>query len=86
MNFTRSSMGLHTFQGILRSPQKARLCNPCVRNELSPLSQEGHTTPEQRWAPCSPQVAPSGLCANSRFGRKLAARAAANRRSLVERL
>jgi len=35
-------MGLHTFQGILRSPQKARLCNPCLQNELSPLSQEGH--------------------------------------------
>src|SRR6516225_10099739 len=41
MNFRRSSMGLHTFQGILRSPQKAQLCNPCLRNELSPLSQEG---------------------------------------------
>src|SRR6516225_7526152 len=44
MNFRRSSMGLHTFQGILRSPQKARLCNPCLRNELSPLSQEGHNS------------------------------------------
>src|ERR1700741_3283252 len=43
MNFRRSSMGLHTFQDILRSPQKAQLCNPCLRNELSPLSQEGHT-------------------------------------------
>src|SRR6476660_5157003 len=42
MNFSRSSMGLHTFHGILRSPQKARLCNPCLRTELSPLSQEGH--------------------------------------------
>jgi integrase len=41
MNFSRSSMGLHAFQGILRSPQKAPLCNPCPRNELSPLSQEG---------------------------------------------
>src|SRR6516164_5215520 len=41
MNFSRSSIGLHTFQGILRSPQKAQLCNPCLRNELSPLSQEG---------------------------------------------
>jgi hypothetical protein len=48
MNFTRSSMGLHTFQGILRSPQKARLCNPCVQNELSPLSQEGHQTHQTR--------------------------------------
>src|SRR5580704_8414814 len=42
MNFSHSSMGLHTFQGILRSPQKAQLCTPCLRNELSPLSQEGH--------------------------------------------
>jgi hypothetical protein len=42
MNFSRSSMGLHAFQGILHSPQKAPLCNPCPRNELSPLSQEGH--------------------------------------------
>src|SRR5579872_6397944 len=41
INFRRSSMGLHAFQGILRSPQKARLCNPCARNELSPLSQKG---------------------------------------------
>src|SRR5580704_12448748 len=43
MNLRRSSMSLHAFQGILRSPQKALLCNPCLRNELSPLSQEGHT-------------------------------------------
>jgi hypothetical protein len=28
----------------LRSPQKAQLCNPCLRNELSPLSQEGQIT------------------------------------------
>jgi len=42
MNFRRSSMGLHTFQGILRSSQKAPLCNPCLRNELSLFSQEGH--------------------------------------------
>src|SRR5579872_239943 len=41
MNFSRSPIGLHTFQGILRSPQKAQLCNPCLRNEMSPLSQEG---------------------------------------------
>src|SRR6185437_2883409 len=41
-NFSRSSMGLHSFQGILLSPQKAQLCNPCLRNELSPFSQEGH--------------------------------------------
>jgi non-ribosomal peptide synthetase component E (peptide arylation enzyme) len=25
----------------LLSPQKAQLCNPCPRNELSPISQEG---------------------------------------------
>jgi hypothetical protein len=42
MNLSRSSIGLHAFQGILRSSQKARLCNPCLRNELSPFSQEGH--------------------------------------------
>jgi len=42
MNFRRSSVGLHAFQGILRSPQKTPLCNPCVRYEMSPLSQEGH--------------------------------------------
>lgn len=47
MNFSRSSMGLHAFQGILRSPQKAPLCNPCLRNELSPLSKEGHTKPRR---------------------------------------
>src|SRR5205823_7403951 len=41
MNFSRSSIGLHSFQGIFALPQKARLCNPCARNELSPLSQEG---------------------------------------------
>src|ERR1700751_4683009 len=40
-NLSRSSIGLHSFQGILLSPQKAQLCNPCARNELSPLSQEG---------------------------------------------
>src|SRR5579862_2612126 len=44
MNFSRSSIGLHTFQGILRSPQKAQLCNPCLRNEMSPLSQEGQAS------------------------------------------
>jgi hypothetical protein len=27
--------------GHLALPQKARLCNPCLRYELSPLSQEG---------------------------------------------
>src|SRR5204862_2094680 len=42
MNFSRSSMRLHSCQGILLSSQKALLCNPCLRNELSPFSQEGH--------------------------------------------
>jgi len=42
MNLSRSSIGLHSFQGIFALPQKAQLCNPCARNELSPLSQEGH--------------------------------------------
>src|ERR1700681_4138415 len=41
MNFSRSSMELHSFQGIFALPQKAPLCNPCLRNELSPFSQEG---------------------------------------------
>jgi hypothetical protein len=44
----RSSIGLHSFQGIFALPQKARLCNPCARNELSPLSQEGHMQPDWR--------------------------------------
>jgi hypothetical protein len=56
MNFSRSSMGLHAFQGILHSLQKAPLCNPCLRNELSPLSQEGQRA-ERAWAvaACSPR-------------------------------
>src|SRR5436853_3724080 len=41
MHFSRSSIWLHSCQGILLSSQKAQLCNPCLRNELSPLSQEG---------------------------------------------
>jgi hypothetical protein len=41
MNLRRSSIGLHSCQGILLPPQKAQLCNPCPRNELSPISQEG---------------------------------------------
>src|SRR5436305_1959219 len=48
MNFTRSSTWLHSCQGILLSSQKAQLCNPCLRNELSPLSQEGHNLVEAR--------------------------------------
>jgi hypothetical protein len=28
--------------GHFCSPAKSRLCNPCLRNELSPFSQEGH--------------------------------------------
>src|SRR5262249_18950500 len=42
MNLSRSSMRLHSFQGTFALPQKARLCNPCLRNELSPIPQEGH--------------------------------------------
>src|SRR5215813_345019 len=42
MNFIRSSIGLHSLQGIFALRKKAQLCNPCVRNELSPFSQEGH--------------------------------------------
>src|SRR5205807_9605122 len=53
-NLRRSSIGLHSFQGILALPQKARLCNPCLRNELSPLSQEGHFATLH---PTSPAVA-----------------------------
>src|SRR5216683_2227497 len=41
MNLSRSSMRLHSFQGIFALPQKAQLCNPCLRNEVSPFSQEG---------------------------------------------
>ncbi len=33
--------GLGHLPGHLRSPAKARLCYPCLRNELSPFSQEG---------------------------------------------
>ena len=42
-NFSRSSMGLDTFQSILRPPQMPQLCYPCARNELSPFSQEGQS-------------------------------------------
>jgi hypothetical protein len=31
-------MRLHAFQGTFALPQKAQLCNPCLRNELSPFS------------------------------------------------
>src|SRR5262249_35198609 len=47
MNFSRSSMRLHSFQGTFALPQKTQLCNPCARNELSPLSQEGQHGPEK---------------------------------------
>jgi hypothetical protein len=43
--------------GILLSLQKAQLCNPCTRNELSPLSQEGHTRARH-----SPRGGPSLRC------------------------
>src|SRR5213596_2739925 len=42
-NLSRSSMRLHSFPGTFALPQKAQLCNPCLRNELSPFSQEGHS-------------------------------------------
>src|ERR1700681_1845964 len=42
MNFSRSSIGLHSFQGTFALLAKSPMCNPCARNELSPISQEGH--------------------------------------------
>jgi len=36
--------GFAHLPGHLRSPQKPQLCYPCARNEVSPFSQEGHTT------------------------------------------
>src|ERR1700745_1016878 len=33
--------GFTRFPGHLALPQKAQLCNPCLRNEMSPLSPEG---------------------------------------------
>src|SRR5262249_18557625 len=37
--------------GHFALPQKARLCNPCLRNELSPFSQEGHLISiDEPWA------------------------------------
>src|SRR5438132_2699352 len=47
MNFSRSSIWLHSFQGTFALLAKAPLCNPCLRNELSPISQEGHATARQ---------------------------------------
>src|SRR4051794_28000411 len=57
MNLRRSSMWLPSFQGTFALPQKAQLCNPCLRNELSPFSQEGHclqrvTYEDRSKAPC----------------------------------
>src|SRR5262245_37680587 len=34
--------GLTRLPGHFASPQKARLCNPCLWYELSPIPQEGH--------------------------------------------
>src|SRR3984893_18137927 len=42
MNSSRSSIWLHSFQGTFALLAKGPVCNPCLRNELSPISQEGH--------------------------------------------
>src|SRR5580704_18508030 len=42
MNLSRSSIWLHSFQGTFALLAKGPVCNPCLRNELSPISQEGH--------------------------------------------
>ena len=44
MNRRRSSTIRHSFQGITLS-RKGRKCYPCLRNEVSPFSQEGHPKP-----------------------------------------
>src|ERR1700694_5066214 len=33
---------LHSFQGTFALLAKGPVCNPCLQNELSPISQEGH--------------------------------------------
>src|ERR1700731_3462162 len=43
MNFSRSSIGLHSLQGTFALLAKSPMCNPCARNELSPISQEGQS-------------------------------------------
>src|SRR6266571_1218409 len=40
-NLSRSSIGLHSLQGTFALLAKGPVCNPCLRNELSPFSQEG---------------------------------------------
>src|SRR6266480_116640 len=47
-DLSRSSTRLHSFQGIFALSQKAQLCNPCPRNEVSPFSQEVHFGPPFR--------------------------------------
>src|ERR1700730_7906318 len=42
INLSRSSIWLHSFQGTFALLAKGPVCNPCLRNELSPVSQEGH--------------------------------------------
>src|SRR6202521_3321189 len=42
MNLSGSSIWLHSFQGTFALLAKGPVCNPCLRNELSPISQEGH--------------------------------------------
>src|SRR3984893_7908962 len=44
MNLSRSSIWLHSFQGTFALLAKGPVCNPCLRNELSPISQEGHSS------------------------------------------
>jgi len=41
---SRSSIWLHSFQGTFALLAKGPVCNPCLRNELSPISQEGHSS------------------------------------------
>ena len=43
MTFSRSSIRLHSFQGTFALLAKGRVCNPCLRNELLPISQEGQS-------------------------------------------
>src|SRR5580704_15003131 len=45
-NCNRSSMTEHSFQGISPSSKKAKECNPCVRYEMSPMSQVAHNKTE----------------------------------------
>jgi len=44
---SRSSIWLHSFQGTFALLAKGPVCNPCLQNELSPISQEGHFRPSK---------------------------------------